>query len=325
MGAILIDATLYEEEQLLADKDWAGIRSIKVNNNYLREFPVYDTYNNPVQVSEDTSEWVLLVPEKYCHSKREILSYFKKTRVDYMDIEKETYQKAVPDRVKKQQFKIIWLANDQKIFSFNPEVFPAENNNIIDPIIQVITEKNSLSADRSSILGGGSTDPLKMRLIGRDTALTYKTLEPELQRLKLNDNLKNLIAVDQFMLQNIYNLQKWVNQLWLASLGLLTSLLLLVVQNLILFFCKNRYKFTVRRLFGTDFFRTYKEYILLFSVTWVSQILFSFIVNFIMNGVTDIRLLAVAAALIAIELVVSVIALVIIEQRNKVNVLKGGI
>ena len=64
MGAILIDATLYEEEQLLADKDWAGIRSIKVNNNYLREFPVYDTYNNPVQVSEDTSEWVLLVPEK---------------------------------------------------------------------------------------------------------------------------------------------------------------------------------------------------------------------------------------------------------------------
>jgi len=325
MGAVLINATLYEEEQLLADKDWAGIRSIKVNNNYLREFPVYDTHNNPVQVSEDTSDWVLLVPEKYRHREREILSFFKKSRVGFMNVEKDAYQKAVPDRVKKQQVRIIWLANDQKIFSFNPEVFPAENNDIIDPIIQVITDNNSLSADRSSILGGGATDPLKMRLIDRDTALTYKKLNPDLQRLKLDDNLKNLITVDQFIFQAIYDLQKGINQLWLISLGLLTGLLLLVVQNLIIFFQKNQYKFTVRRLFGTDFFRTYKEYILLFSLTWAFQILFSFVVNFIMNGTTDITLLAVAAALIAIEFAVSVIALVIIEQRNKVKILKGGI
>jgi putative ABC transport system permease protein len=238
MGAVLINATLYEEEQLLADKDWAGIRSIKVNNNYLREFPVYDTHNNPVQVSEDTSDWVLLVPEKYRHREREILSFFKKSRVGFMNVEKDAYQKAVPDRVKKQQVRIIWLANDQKIFSFNPEVFPAENNDIIDPIIQVITDNNSLSADRSSILGGGATDPLKMRLIDRDTALTYKKLNPDLQRLKLDDNLKNLITVDQFIFQAIYDLQKGINQLWLISLGLLTGLLLLVVQNLIIFFQK---------------------------------------------------------------------------------------
>jgi len=91
MGAVLINATLYEEEQLLADKDWAGIRSIKVNNNYLREFPVYDTHNNPVQVSEDTSDWVLLVPEKYRHREREILSFFKKSRVGFMNVQQKLW------------------------------------------------------------------------------------------------------------------------------------------------------------------------------------------------------------------------------------------
>lgn len=177
--------------------------------------------------------------------------------------------------MKNQQIKIIWLANGQKIFSFDLDVFPTENNMIIDPIIQVVTEKNSVCADRDSILGSGYRDPLKMRLLNRDAALTYRALEPELQRLKLDDNLKHLVTVDQFVLQEIYNLQRGMNELWLISLGLLAGLLILVVQNLIIFFSKYQRKFIVRRLFGTDFFRTYREYILLFSATWALQILIS--------------------------------------------------
>lgn len=249
--------------------------------------------------------------------------------------------------MKNQQIKIIWLANNQQIFSFNPEVFPPENNVIIDPIIQVVTEKNSLCADRANMMnGGGGSDPLKVRLIDRDTALTLKTLEPELQRLKLDDNLKYLVTVDQFMLQQIYLLQQWMNQLWLTSLGLIAGLLFLVIQNLIIFFNKYQRRFIVRRLFGADFFRTYKEYILLFSATWVLQLLICFIVNSGLlsrflelaarvssvasavkgaTGSAGIKLLAVAAALILIELAASVVALAIIEQRNRVKVLKGGI
>jgi len=334
MGAVLINARIYEEEALLLIKNYHGIRSIKVNNNYLRVFPVYDVQNNPVEVSEDTSDWILLVPEKYRNREKEIISFFQKDRAGLMDVEKRFYKQPVPDNGKNQQIEIIWLANNQKIFSFNPKVFPAENNVIIDPIIQVVTEKNSLLADWGSILGNGATDPLKIRLINRDTALTYKTLEPELKRLKLDDNLKHLITVDQFVLQQIYNLQEGMNRLLLISLALLAGLMLLVVQNLTIFFNKYQRKFVVRRLFGTGFFRTYKEYIFLFSVIWTFQILICFIVNrtgayipFIvkLNRAADIKLFLVAAVLIAIELAASVIALVIIEQKSKVKVLKGGI
>ena len=352
MGALFIEARDYTETLLILNKDWDGIRSIKINPNYLREFPIYDIQNNPVQLSDDTSDWILLVPEKYRHREEEIMSFFQKTRTgakDYKgvyDAEEGFFKREVPDSVRNQQIKIIWLANNQKIFSFNPEVFPSENNIIIDPIIQVVTEKNSLCADRANIMsGGGGRDPLKMKLIDRNAALTLKTLEPELKRLKLDDNIKHLVTIDQFVSQQIYYLQKWINQLLLTSLGLLAGLLILVVQNLTIFFNKYQRKFIVRRLFGTGFFRTYKEYILLFSVTWVFQLLICYMVNKGLisgilqlaarvssvasavesaTGTANIKLFAVAAMLVLIELAASVIALMIIEQRNKVKVLKGG-
>lgn len=321
MGSILIDTRNYEEIALLLNKDYKGIESITVNNNYLQRFPVYDIHNNPVQISEDTNNWILMVPEKYHDSEKNILSFFEKDRASSIDYEKEFLHEEVSYNVKNQQIEIIWLANNQKIFSFNPEVSKSEHNIIMDPIIQVVTEKNSLITDKSSILGGGCTDPLKIKLINRDTSLTYKTLEPELKRLKLDDNLKHLITVNQFILQELYDLQKQINEFLLIGLGLISGLLILITQNMIIFFNKNQRKFIVRRLFGIGFFRTYKEYSLLFSMTWIFQLSICCIVN----RSIDSKLLLFGGFIMLIELAVSVIALIIIEQRNKVKILKGGI
>ncbi|SHH31860.1 DUF1430 domain-containing protein [Tepidibacter thalassicus] len=321
MGSILINTRNYEETALLLNRDYKGIESITVNNNYLKEFPVYDIHNNPVQVSEDTNNWILLVPEKYRDREKDILSFFEKDRASSIDYEKEFLHKEIPYNIKNQHIEIVWLKNDQKIFSFNPEVFKAEHNIIMDPIIQVVTEKNSLITDRSSILGGGCTDPLKIKLINRDTSLTYKILEPELKRLKLDDNLKHLITVNQFILQELYDIQKQINEFLLIGLGLILGLLILIIQNTIVFFNKNQRKFIVHRLFGIGFFRTYKEYSLLFFITWIFQLFICCIVN----RAIDVKLILFGGVIMLIELAVSVISLIIIEQRNKVEILKGGI
>ncbi|GLI04798.1 hypothetical protein YDYSG_08280 [Paenibacillus tyrfis] len=319
-GSVLINARQYEEQALRLNKDYDGIRSVKVNNNYLQEFPVYDIRNNPVHVSEDTTNWVLLVPVKYQSRQSQIIDFFEKTKKSYVDAEQKVLHREVPDRMIQAPIQIVWLANDQKIFSFNPDVFPAENNMILNPIIEVVTEKNSLAIYRDSILGGGSTDPLKIKLTDRDTALTYKSLEPELRKLRLDDNLKQLVTVDQYMLEQLYSLEKQMNQLWLISLGMVSGLLFLISQNIIVFFHKNQQKIVVRRLFGTDFFRTYKEYVYLFVMTWLFQLL----VCFMVKGTVDSRMLAVSGIVVCIEIVASVIALLTVEKRNKVKVLKGG-
>lgn len=93
MGAILIETQSYEEDQLLLDRNWKGIRSIKANNNYLQEFPVFDINNEAVQISEDISDWVLLVPEKYRDKEEEIVSFFLQMRKNNMGNDQEFYKR----------------------------------------------------------------------------------------------------------------------------------------------------------------------------------------------------------------------------------------
>lgn len=347
MGAVYINAGSYEQRALLLNREFEGVRSISANLNYLHEFTVYDAQKNPVKISEDTSDLILLVPEKYRSNEKDILDYFKKTRKSRAEADENLFKVEIPDSVRNQQVKIIWIANGQKIFSFNPDVFRSESNMIVDPIIQVITEKNSLVADKANMMtGGGGRDPLKVKLINRDSEETLKTLEPELKRLKLDDNLTSLVSVDQYVLEQIYDLQKQRNQLLYISLGLVAGLLVLVVQNLSVFFSKYQRRFIVRRLFGTGFFRTYKEYMWLLTATWVIQIGTCFLVNSGLAssllqkagnvfavassinqamGSSDINVLAAGVGVTAIEFAASVLALFVIERRNKVKVLKGGV
>ncbi|WP_321141623.1 DUF1430 domain-containing protein [Bacillus gaemokensis] len=123
-----------------------------------------------------------------------------------------------------------------------------------------MTENNSLVGERDTILGGGANDPLKIKLMKRDVGLTYKTLEPELKRLGLDDNLRYLVTVDQYILKDIYNMQQTIKMLFMVTSGLIVGILFLVTQNIIVYFNKNQQKIVVHRLFGISFFRTYRGY-----------------------------------------------------------------
>ncbi|MDM5188677.1 DUF1430 domain-containing protein [Bacillus sp. DX4.1] len=320
MGALLVDSKDYEEMDLIINKDYNGIRSVTVNNNYLREFPLYDIHNNRVQVSEDTENWILLVPEKNRDREKEIIRFFEETTKPSIEYEEKRLHREVPNHLRNRTIEIIWLKNNQEIFSFNPEVYKSEHNKIKDEIIEVMTEKNSLVGERDTILGGGATDPLKIKLIDRDTGLTYKKLESDLKRLGLDDNLKHLITVDQYILENIYDLQSILKMLSVISIGLIVGILSLITQNIIVYFNKNQQKIVVYRLFGVGFFRTYKGYMLLFSFTWVFQLLICFMIK----KEFDSKLLVAVVALILIELVASIIALITMERKNKKKVIKGG-
>ncbi|MET3208184.1 UNVERIFIED_CONTAM: putative ABC transport system permease protein [Paenibacillus sp. PvR008] len=320
MSSLLINTRQYEEIALILNKDYNGIRSILVNSNYLKEYPLYDIKQKPIQIAENNGKSILLVPDKYRNREKEILLFFKEDRQSFKEYQTEYYKIPVPEHLQKTEIQIIWLKNNQKVFSFNPEVFKAEHNVIIDPIIQVVTENNSFTSDRVAILGNGGSDPLKIKLINRDTAQTYKALEPQLKKLHLDDNLKYLITVDQYMLTKVNDLQNGMNMLLLLIGGLLVGLLFFVVQNLIVFFKKYQQVFVVRRLFGFGFFKTYREFISLFTVLWIIQAGIALMIN--QN--TDIGFFLVLAFFIVVELIASIIALIIIERKNRVLVLKGG-
>ncbi len=92
MGSVFVDVLEYQQKNLILNKDSQNIRSILVNPNYLREFPVFDAHNQPVQVPEDTNDWILLVPEKYRIREKEIMSYFTKSRKKIYQAEERAFK-----------------------------------------------------------------------------------------------------------------------------------------------------------------------------------------------------------------------------------------
>ncbi|WP_025692838.1 DUF1430 domain-containing protein [Paenibacillus zanthoxyli] len=321
MGSLLINTREYEETALILDKDYKGIRSITVNKNYLDQYPIFDANHNQVHISEEESRWVLLVPEKYRNRKSEIMNFFQSNRKSWEEYERNFYKSKIPEYLKKQQIQILWLSNNQRIFSFNPDVFPTEKYSIIDPIIQVVTEKNSFTSNRNGILGNGGTDPLKVKLVGRDTAATYQALLPELRNLRLDDNLKTIVTVNEYMLVKINQLNYEIKLNLLLLGGLMIGFLFLIIQYVLVLYNRYQKTFIVRKLFGLSFRRTYKEFILLFLGLWIAQVGLSLLLIHQYNLPTYLIIGVVAGS----EFLISTIALNLLEKRNNTQMSKGGL
>ncbi|MGC5774854.1 DUF1430 domain-containing protein [Paenibacillus pabuli] len=320
LGSLLINSRQYEETALLLDKDYSGFRSLQVNTNYLREFPVYDNSGKPILISDQETSWIILVPEQFKNQEDEIVHFFKDEREQRSKFEKEQLQLEIPVLKEQQNIQIIWSANHQNIFSFNPDVNPKNNNTILDPIIQVVTEKNSLLGDRDAILGGGSTDPMKVKLLDGDTAGTYSLLEPTLKEYQLDDNLHYLITVDQYIAEKLYHLQK---QLYSTLVSLIISVIifcLLMIQHLSILFSKFQQKFIMRGLFGLSDAKKYKEFILFFSIIWGSASIGIYVLGLFDSLLT----IVIVIALIILELCFSVAWLTRISRKHAIKMLKGG-
>jgi putative ABC transport system permease protein len=340
MGSVFIETMSYEKDALTVPTNPQDFRSIKANPNYLSAFPLRDTSGRTIDVAEDTSDWVVLAPVKYQDREAQILEFFQRKRSGSKSIqgahqaEHGVFNRTAPASITRQRVRVVWTANDQRVFSFNPLVYPDEGNVISDPIIQVVTSKNSLGIDRANMItGGGGNDGLKVRLTGRDAATTLKTLGPTLKGMKLDDNLKHLVTVNEFVLSEISDLQKQMRQVALVALAVAVGLLVLVGANLAIVFETYRRKFVVRRLFGAGFWRTYKEFLLLFALLWALQMSTALLLNRAgfniiasRSGVVPGEAVVLSAAMVVVlaEFVFSVAALAFIEKRNLVKVLKGG-
>lgn len=320
-GALLIDTKSYEELDLRLNAPNADyiINSISINPNYLNKYPIYDANNKVINIPDSYEDSILIVPEKYKDHEKDILEYFKEERNDSIEAAERFLNTKVDSKYKNQSMKIIWSKDNQKIFSFNPEVFKSEYNEILDPIIKVITENNSVLTERNTILGGGALDPLKIKLIDNDPEKTYKSLEDTLKSLNLDDNLKYLVTVNDVVFQDIYVINQNIKITLSLSLAALVCFCIIAFQNISLFFNKNSKKFIIKRLFGCGLFKVYNKFFAIFLATWIIQILISIIIY----KKLTLELTLVLLGFIIIELIYSCIVLTIVEKRNKLNIIKG--
>jgi putative ABC transport system permease protein len=334
-GALYVDANTYEPAALANP---ATFRSIEVNVNYLKRFPLRDDSGRTIVIGDGTSDWVVLVPSRYRSQQADIFAQFQLQRTGSgsqegaAQAEKAVFGRPAPASVAHQKVSIIWMQDDQAVFSFNPLVNPDHGNNIVDPFIQVMTSANSLGIDRANMIGGGGDAALKVRLLGGDTVRTQQDLLPALKRLHLDDNLPYLVTMDEYVSQQIAALDSGIRSVEFAGIALFVALLVLAVQSISILFERYSRRITVRRLFGAGFVRTYREPLLIFGAVWSVQLVGALAANrFGLNTFStptfssvadDVTVVAIAAAVVLAEGLFSAGVLTFIERRSVVRVLK---
>ncbi len=332
-GSLYVDSIAFEPIALANPLQPGTYRSMIVNPNYLRAYPVQDIAHTPITIPESETDWIVLVPDTLRPESQAIEASFTRGRMGTAQAEQALFGQDVPAAVRAQHVRIIWTAPHQKVFAFNPLIHPNAGGLLDDPIIEVMTLSNSAGIDRANAISGGIDGALKVKLTDNNPPDTLAVLHPDLKRLKLDDNLTHLVTLDDAVLQTVHDLQRRITIITVTGICLLIIMLILALQSLTLLFERYARKIVTRRLFGLSFGRRYREFLVIFGAVWVGEMAVALLANSAglnpfatateSGAATASAMLGIGVATLAIEFLFSAAALVFTEHRRTTDVLKG--
>lgn len=339
-GALYIDAVNYEvgvPKGPLAPWPAAPIR---VNTNYLKQYPIMDDSGAPIDIKDDERAWVVAVPKQFKAQEAQLTEYLRKVRtggpgfVGAVQAHERIVGEPAPEQFTHQEVRIVWMASGQKVFAFNSKVNPDGGNTITDPVVEIMTRANSLPVDRFNAINGDPNSPLKVRVDG-DPAGALNSLTPKLKELRLDDNLRHLVTGQQAMAERVSNIRSGITLASAFAGGALLVMLALSATLVVVGSDRLRRRLTVRRLHGIGFARSYRELLIALGTTWLAQTLVAGAVVVVLemysvsmpdqevNPLAQLpKLLAVVAASLVIEALLVVVTAGIVERRNAVKRLK---
>ena len=331
-GAIFIDAISYEPGVPVDPSSPWPAPPIRVNTNYLEQYPILDDSGHPIEVAGDERAWVMAVPEQYKPLEAELQELFQALRTggqgfeSVAQVQEQMLGEPVPEYFLEQEVRIIWTASGQDVFSFNSNINPDGGNTITDPIVEIMTPANSLTLDRMNAITGEMNSPLKIRVDG-DTATVLSELTPLLNELKLDDNLQHLVTAQEAIQTEVSNVRSGIAWVTVIACVALLAMLALNATLVVIASDRLRRKLIVRRLHGIGFVRSYRELLLVLGVTWLAQVVLASAVSGLLGmnpagAWPSARILAVLAASFLIEALFLVMIAGIVERRNAVKRLK---
>jgi putative ABC transport system permease protein len=334
-GALFIDVNGIRAEQPPAGVLYYS--TMRVNPNYLRQYPIQSITGSGIKVANEERNWVVLVPEKYRDDETEIVDFFQSQRTGAgtsrgaIGAELEVLGRAAPLRFESQKVEIMWVKDDQFIPTLSTE-FPEDGSGAIAiPIIEVVTEANSLGIDRANAFSGQADSPMKVRLIAPgQTAATYSELERELVNMHLDDNLTNLVTPSEVIESQLAILREGIRITFLSSAISLVIMILLGAQNVSLSLDRFGRSATVKRFLGYSFALRHRPTLVMIAATWIAQVLLAAFLlesGFAMFGNASLLSVSTAVgigAMLAVEFLLTAAALAFNERRLTLAVLKGN-
>ncbi|MBC8059622.1 MAG: DUF1430 domain-containing protein [Clostridiaceae bacterium] len=304
-GAIMADFYLYSPAQrksMISETSHDYERDLAiVNPNYLKSNIVYDIYNKPIYISEDETDFILLIPDKY-----------KKNEIDIRNF----YGKVYGATKRKQDIKIIYTMPNQKMFSYELDVYPNSGNFVTNSIIRVITEKNGEPQNYGVIIGYIG-NPIKIKINASYDPVEY--IKAKLKIVNLQKYVGKFSPVNEgvaFESKSVYDLLTFLVG---SLLALAIAILIIIIQNIYCFFEEFKKHLAIRQFFGFKAIHKYKEYFLLFTVNWIVIL----IVNNL-SGDLNITQIILTVLLMIIELAITLVVIKFVSKRKIISVIKGS-
>lgn len=285
-GAIIYDDSYLK--QPIADY----LKFIKVNPNYLKEFPLYDTSGHSIHLDNNSRDVLLAIP----------VNKAKSTNARISDIKKISKQEIgrIPN------IKIVYISN-----RYNNR-FKSINNgeNISKYVVFVTTKNNSSFVERNIMDGGGPTDGLKMP-IGSSVESTYNQIKNRLIQYNYYDNYPQLIKISDYNHEEmLINIGDVLSKIITVAFGSIITLIL-VIYAMILYFKNFKRSIFIKKMNGYNNLKAYFYFWILMIFQYITITIVMYL-----GGLSGTLMIATVLMVFLLELLISLVVIRVINSTN---------
>lgn len=289
-------------------------KRITVNENYFKYNDI-ESVNSSVLNQIDYNDNVIniLVPEKLKNYEQDIKAnykkyfYFQKVEVENIYNKKLNLQKNTTLE-SDLKVNIIYVKNNQYYFSYNSTI-EFENNNLIkDPIVVIYTG----NIDNSSCLSY-MTNSFYFYSNAEDP---FNEIKPIILECDLESSIQKVISVYDKYGNEIQKIGKECNKLVIVIIILFISNFISIYNLMISYYEKNKYKLYIKKLFGYNFLRLNRTFILML-------ILIDIIPVIVISMFYGFRILLAGITLIFLELLSIIIMDKLLSIKSFNSIIKG--
>lgn len=308
-GAVMANFTSFSPEQrqfAIEDKKPSYESDIvTVNPNYLKENLVYDLNDNPIYISENEKDLILLVPDKYKENEKEIRDMW------------EIYKKGYGENsvAANEKTKIIYIKSNQNTFSYEADVNLDNGNMVNDAILRVVTESNGTEWEFGTVIGY-TGNPIKIKVDPYLSAEDY--IYEKLREVGLEKYVDKIVPANDgiaFESKSVYKLLMFIIG---GLVIILIAMIIIIMQNIVCFFEQYSKKIAIRGFNGMGILEKYKE---CFNLIFITSLI-AFIISIYIN--MDLKILIpLSIAFMFIDLLMTIVMIRYINKKRISSIIKG--
>lgn len=129
-GALYIDSVNYQAGAPNDPSSPWPAPPIRVNTNYLEQYPIVDDSGKQITVADDEQAWIVAVPEQFKAREAQLKELFQRMRAGGQGITGAAQAEArivgvkAPERFVNQEIRIIWTASGRRCSASTPRSTP---------------------------------------------------------------------------------------------------------------------------------------------------------------------------------------------------------